>query len=71
MPFDFPANYPALRFDRPGDGVLLITMDGPGLNAVSPDGHRELGRRPVVAERLTTARSNYPCAPATRHDAEE
>jgi enoyl-CoA hydratase len=39
---DFAAVYPTLTFDRPAEGVLRITLDGPGLNAVSPDGHREL-----------------------------
>ena len=39
---DFADRYPTLRFDRPADGVLRITLDGPGLNAVSPDGHRHL-----------------------------
>lgn len=34
--------FDALRFDRPTDGVLRITLDGPGLNAVSPAGHRQL-----------------------------
>src|SRR3989440_7268318 len=34
--------FPHLRFDRPADGVLRITIDGPGLNAVDPDMHREL-----------------------------
>jgi enoyl-CoA hydratase len=43
MTFDYAAAYPTLRFDRPADGVLRITLDGPGLNAVSEDGHRELG----------------------------
>ena len=43
MAFDFAASYPTLTFDRPADGVLRITLDGPGLNAVSEDGHRELG----------------------------
>src|SRR5579875_2608578 len=35
---------PGLTFDRPADapGVLRITMDAPGLNAVSPQVHREL-----------------------------
>ena len=41
--FDYAAAYPTLVFDRPADGVLRITLDGPGLNAVSEDGHRELG----------------------------
>jgi enoyl-CoA hydratase len=34
--------YPGLTVDRPADGVLRITMDGPGLNAVGPEVHREL-----------------------------
>jgi enoyl-CoA hydratase len=34
--------YPGLTVDRPADGVLRITMDAPGLNAVSPAVHREL-----------------------------
>jgi len=43
MPFDYETAYPSLTFDRPAAGVLRITLDGPGLNAVSEDGHRELG----------------------------
>ena len=34
--------FPNLQFDRPAPGVLRITLDGPGLNAVGPDVHREL-----------------------------
>jgi enoyl-CoA hydratase len=34
--------FPGLGFDRPADGVLRITLDAPGLNAVSPAVHREL-----------------------------
>ena len=34
--------FPALRFDRPSEGVLGITLDGPGLNAVGPDAHAQL-----------------------------
>jgi enoyl-CoA hydratase len=34
--------FPGLKFDRPDDGVLRITLDGPGLNAVGPSVHREL-----------------------------
>ena len=43
MSFDYEAAYPSLTFDRPADGVLRVTLDGPGLNAVSENGHRELG----------------------------
>ena len=32
--------FPHLRFDRPAEGVLRITLDAPGLNAVGPDVHR-------------------------------
>ena len=34
--------FPGLTIDRPIDHVLRITMDAPGLNAVSPAVHREL-----------------------------
>ncbi|MGQ0824484.1 MAG: enoyl-CoA hydratase/isomerase family protein [Actinomycetota bacterium] len=36
------APYPHLRFDRPADRVLRITLDGPDLNAVDEHVHREL-----------------------------
>ncbi|HUJ67157.1 MAG TPA: enoyl-CoA hydratase/isomerase family protein [Acidimicrobiales bacterium] len=39
---DAYAAYPGLNFDRPADGVLRITLEGPGLNAVGPSLHREL-----------------------------
>jgi len=35
-------SFPGLTIDRPVEGVLRITMDAPGLNAVGPDVHREL-----------------------------
>jgi enoyl-CoA hydratase len=38
----YDATFPHLRFDRPSDRVLRITLDGPGLNAVDHDVHREL-----------------------------
>jgi enoyl-CoA hydratase len=34
--------FPGLEIDRPADGVLRITMNAPGLNAVTPAVHREL-----------------------------
>ena len=42
MVTDLESAYPTLTFDRPEDGILRITLDAPGLNAVSPQGHREL-----------------------------
>ena len=35
-------DFPDLTFDRPADGVLRITLDGPGLNAVDRAVHRQL-----------------------------
>ncbi|HKH05837.1 MAG TPA: enoyl-CoA hydratase/isomerase family protein [Acidimicrobiales bacterium] len=35
-------DFPHLSVDRPAEGVLRITLDGPGLNAVGPEAHREL-----------------------------
>jgi enoyl-CoA hydratase len=34
--------FPDLRFDRPSDGVVRITLDGPGLNAVGPAAHSQI-----------------------------
>ena len=39
---DLYAPFPDLRFDRPTPGVLRITLDGPGLNAVDHAVHRQL-----------------------------
>ncbi|TMK84492.1 MAG: enoyl-CoA hydratase/isomerase family protein [Actinobacteria bacterium] len=39
---NYSDTFPHLRFDRPADRVLRITLEGPGLNAVDPDMHREL-----------------------------
>ena len=39
---DTYAEFTALTFDRPSDGVLRITLDAPGLNAVGPDAHAQL-----------------------------
>ncbi len=36
------ASFDRLSFDRPADRVLRITLDGPGLNAVDADVHRQL-----------------------------
>jgi len=34
--------FPHLKFERPAEGVLRIVLDGPGLNSVDADVHREL-----------------------------
>ncbi len=34
--------FPHLKFEHPSDGVLRIVLDGPGLNAVDAEVHREL-----------------------------
>ena len=39
---DLYGDYTGLSLDRPDDGVLRITLDAPGLNAVTPDVHRQL-----------------------------
>ncbi|MEO5723578.1 MAG: enoyl-CoA hydratase/isomerase family protein [Ilumatobacteraceae bacterium] len=39
---DYDTLYPHLTFARPAGGVLQITLDGPGLNAVGPRMHREI-----------------------------
>jgi enoyl-CoA hydratase len=39
---DYAALYPSFRFDWPGDGILRLTFDAPGLNAVSIAAHREI-----------------------------
>jgi enoyl-CoA hydratase len=44
-------DFPHLRFDRPGDGVLRITLDGPGLNAVDAAVHRELAEVWLAVDR--------------------
>jgi enoyl-CoA hydratase len=48
--------YPSFRFDRPSAGVLRITFDAPGLNAVSPDAHREIADVWTTIERDTETR---------------
>ncbi|CAN5808831.1 enoyl-CoA hydratase/isomerase family protein [soil metagenome] len=36
------ADFDGLTFDRPSEGVLRLTLDGPGLNAVDQRVHRQL-----------------------------
>ncbi len=57
MPDDLStySEFPELRFDRPSDGVLRITLDGPGLNSVGPAVHSQLAEvwRTVDRDPLT------------------
>jgi len=39
---DYAVHFPSLSFDTPSEGVLRITLDAPGLNAVSPECHAHL-----------------------------
>ena len=41
-PTRYEDDFPGLTFDRPAAGVLRITLDGPGLNSVGLDVHRQL-----------------------------
>jgi enoyl-CoA hydratase len=45
------ADFPDLVFDRPSPGVLRITLDGPGLNSVGPEVHRQLADVWVAVDR--------------------
>ncbi len=51
------APFGELVLDRPADGVLRITLDGPGLNAVGPAAHRELADIWRVLDRDPTVRA--------------
>jgi enoyl-CoA hydratase len=42
MSSDYASLHPSFTFDRPRDGVLRITFDGPGLNSVGLAAHRDL-----------------------------
>lgn len=44
-------SFPNLTIDRPAEGVLRITLDAPGLNAVSPAVHREIADVWTVVDR--------------------
>ena len=44
-------DFPGLAFDRPAAGVLRITLDGPGLNSVGLDVHRQLADVWLAVER--------------------
>ena len=48
---DLYASFSDLTFDRPEPGVLRITLDAPGLNAVNPAMHRQLADVWLVVDR--------------------
>lgn len=50
------AAFPSLRFDRPAPGVLQVILDGPGLNAVDADKHRDLADVWLAVDRDPEAR---------------
>lgn len=50
------AGFTELVVDRPEPGVVRVTLDGPSMNAVGPEGHRELAEIWPVIERDPTAR---------------
>ena len=43
--------FASLSFERPGDGVLRILLDAPGLNSVGPQMHRDLAELWPVVDR--------------------
>lgn len=51
MSIDYARLHPSFRYDRPRDGVLRITFDAPGLNAVGPDAHRDLAEIWLTVDR--------------------
>lgn len=53
--------FPGLQFDHPRNGVLRITLDAPGLNAVSPQVHRELADVWLTVDRDSETRVALLC----------
>ena len=47
-PYD---GFDAFRIDRPGPGLVRITLDGPDLNAIGPEAHRQLADIWTVVDR--------------------
>jgi len=52
----YATEFPTLAFDEPADGVLRITLEAPGLNAVGADAHRELADVWTRVDRDTAVR---------------
>jgi enoyl-CoA hydratase len=53
---EFAREFPSMRFDTPVGGVLRITLDAPGLNAVGAEAHRELAEVWLRVDRDPTVR---------------
>ena len=51
MSIDYASLHPSFTYDRPKEGVLRITFDAPGLNAVGIDGHRDLAEVWLTVDR--------------------
>ena len=51
MTIDYSTLHPSFTYDRPRDGVLRITFDGPGLNSVGPDAHRDIAEVWLTVDR--------------------
>jgi enoyl-CoA hydratase/carnithine racemase len=45
------ASFPSLTFERPAAGILRIVLDGPGLNAVDQQAHRDLAEVWLAVDR--------------------
>ena len=52
--------FASLTFDQPGTGILRITLDAPGLNAVSEQMHRELADVWLTIDRDPDVRVRHP-----------
>lgn len=50
-------DFPSLRLEPGGNGVLHLVLDAPGLNAVSPQMHRDLADVWPVIDRDDTVRA--------------
>jgi enoyl-CoA hydratase len=50
-PDEYQVRFPSFRFDTPAAGVLQLTLDAPGLNAVSLDAHAEIADVWTVIDR--------------------
>jgi enoyl-CoA hydratase len=57
VPTDAYAAFPDLRFERPEEAILRIVLDGPNLNAVGGEQHRQLADVWPVIDRDETVRA--------------